>query len=248
VTDVGSSPETKWVVGSLALQLLPLSYLRLAKRTRFWLQLNGITTVADLADFSEQDLLRIPCFSTKSLAVVKEQLELNGTKLRDNSNPRGAVARGWREGFAVWSTQALTGLACALAGPRRAHLRGAWGADLYGDPEQKERPPGWHRFQLAMGFVVAAIRCRFDDAAQIAWRPVDRLLASWAASTLAMLMPLAAATVVVLTHGGIYGIVSNAENLSVTGALPYLAIKALRRYRQIRAPRRPRKDQRNQAH
>lgn len=236
--------QNKWVVGSLALPLLPLSYLRLSKRSCFWLRLNGISTVGDFADFGEQDLLRIPCFSTESLAIVKETLELNGAGLRDSSKPQGAVHRNWREGFAAWCTRALVGLACLLAGPRHAHLVGPWRADLHGDPERAELPSPWRQFRLASGFPVAAIRCRFQDTAQLAWRPVDWVLASSKVSILAALLPLSAALALVISREGIYGIIMNAENLSVTGALPYLAIKALRHYRQINPIRRPPKQQR----
>jgi hypothetical protein len=243
---VSSTAQGKWVVGSLALPLLPVSYVRLPKRTYFWLRLYGIATVGDLAGFGEQDLLRIPCFSAESLAVVKETLELNGASLRESSLPR-AVHPSWREGFAAWSTQALVGLACVLAGSQHAHLVSFMHADLHGYPERKERPSAWRQLRLATGFPVAVIRCRFQNTAQLAWRPVDWLLTSRKASTLAALIPLVAAIVLVISREGIYGIIVNAENLSVAGALPYLAIKSLRRYRQIspRPPRRPRKNQRH---
>jgi hypothetical protein len=59
-------------------------------------------------------------------------------------------------------------------------------------------------------------------------------------------MPLIVATAMIVTHEGIFGIVSNAENLSVVGALPYLAIKALRRCRHISTPHRKPRSQRRQ--
>src|SRR5262249_55473929 len=148
VTGAQGSAEIKWRVGSLALPLLPVSRLRLPRRTCYWLRLNAITMVGDFADFSEQDLLRIPCFSAKSLAVVKEALEFNGAKLRDTSYSHGSDGRGWREGFATWPTRALTGLACLLAGPRHGHLAGAWRADLRGDPQHEAPLPAWRRVQL----------------------------------------------------------------------------------------------------
>jgi hypothetical protein len=242
------SPEIKWVCGSLALPLLPITRLNLPKRTQFWLRFNAITMVGDFKDFSEPELLKIRCFNAKSLAVVKERLELNGAKLRDSTYPQmAAAAHDWREGLATWTTHTLTGLACLLAGPRHAHLAGPWRADLYGDPQDEARPPARRQIRLASGFVVAAVRCRFDDAANFAWRPVDRLLASWRASALAVALPVAVAAAMVLAHEGVYGLIANAENLCATGMASYLAIKGLRYYRQIGTPKRSRKTQRHRA-
>jgi hypothetical protein len=145
-----------------------------------------------------------------------------------------------RHRFAARSTKALTGLACALAGPRHAHLRDAWSADLYGDPQGGLLTAG-HRLRLAAGFVVAAIRCRLDDATELAWRKADRLLGSRRDSVLALVTPAAVASVAVLSHEGIYGLVANAENLTAVGTISYLAVKGLRHYRQIETPTRPRK-------
>jgi hypothetical protein len=134
---------------------------------------------------------------------------------------------------------ALAGVAGVLAGRRHAHLREAWAADLHGDPETGKVPSASRRLQLAAGDVVAALRCRLDDATALAWRPVDALLASWRGSRLAMFTPVAVAVALVLSHEAFYGLVANAENLGVIATAPYAAIKGLRKYRQISTPKRP---------
>jgi hypothetical protein len=138
-------------------------------------------------------------------------------------------------------TWGLVEFARLLAGSRHAHLAEAWAADLYGDPEVGQRPPARRRLTLAAGFVVAALRLRLDDATALAWRPIDALLASWHASRLAMLTPVTVAVGLVLSREGLYGLISDADNLGVIAAAPYAAIKGLRKYRQIDSPKRPEK-------
>ena len=135
----------------------------------------------------------------------------------------------------------LTGFAGGLAGSRHAHLREAWAADLFGDPETGQLPSASRRLRLAAGFVAAALRCRLDDAAGLAWRPVDAVMSSWHGSNLAMLMPVTIAAGLVLTREGFYGLINDADNLGVIAAAPYAAIKGLRKYRQIDTPKRPEK-------
>ena len=113
---------------------------------------------------------------------------------------------------------------------------------MHGDPETGELPPAVRRLQLAAGDVTAAIRCRLDDAAMLGWHPVDKLLASWYGSVLAMITPSAFAATMVMSREGFYGLVTNAENLTCIATASYLAVKALRRYRQISPPKRPRKN------
>lgn len=134
----------------------------------------------------------------------------------------------------------LARLAGVVAGHRRAHLPEAWAADDY-DPETCELLPASRRLRLAAGDVVAALRCRLDDAAMLAWRPVDALLGSWHGSRAAMMMPLSVAVGLVLRHERFYGLIANAENLGAIAAASWAAIKALRKYRRIDTPKRPEK-------
>ncbi len=136
------------------------------------------------------------------------------------------------------SVRALTGLARMLAGYRYAHLPEAWDGDQY-DPDTGEPLPTSRRLRLARGNMLAVLRCRLDDTADQAWRPVDALLSSWHVSNLATLLPVTVAVGLVLSHEGFYGLVTDAENLGVIATAPYLAIKGLRKYRQISKPQRP---------
>ena len=146
-----------------------------------------------------------------------------------------------RDRCADGSILAMTQMAGFLAGWRRAHLREAWAADLYGDPKTSVPPGMSRRLSLAAGDVVAALRCRLDNAVMTAWRPADALLASYHASRIAIVTPVTVAAGLVLSHEGFYGLITNAENLGVIAAAPYAAIKVLRKYRQISTPKRPEK-------
>ena len=136
----------------------------------------------------------------------------------------------------------LARLAGLIAGGgKHAHLREAWAADLYGDPDADEIPHEWRRARLAAGFVRAAFRCRLDDVADMTWRPVDVVLSSWHGSNLAVLLPVTVALGLILARDGIYGLITNAENLGVIAGAPYGVIRAGRWYRQVDAPKRPEK-------
>ena len=60
-----------------------------------------------------------------------------------------------------------------------AHLAGETGAGL----------PEGRQVREAAGFVLAAMRCRFQDLADLLWQPVDALLASRELSSLVVLLP-----------------------------------------------------------
>ena len=90
--------------------------------------------------------------------------------------------------------------------------------------------------------MLAALRCRLDDAADPAWRPVDALVSSWHGSNLATFVPVTVAVGLVLTRDGFYGLIANADNLGVIAVAPYAALKGLRMYRQIDSPTRPEKN------
>jgi hypothetical protein len=153
----------------------------------------------------------------------------------------GWMARGLRRRRASKMTGGLVGLARVIAGRRHAHLRDPWAADQYGDPKTGQLPSVSRGLRLAGGDVVAAVRCRIDDASLLAWRPVDALLASWHASRIAVLVPVIAATWTVLLQEGFYGLVDHWDSLGGIATASYLAIKGLRRYRQISTPKRPEK-------
>lgn len=139
------------------------------------------------------------------------------------------------------SIQALTGLARVIAGARHAHLREAWAADLFGDPDTGELPSARRRLGLASGDVAAAVRCRLDDVVAVAWCYADKVLSSWRRSRTAMVVPAAAAAVMIAAREGWYGLVTNAENLTCIATASYLAVRGLRGYRHIAAPKRPEK-------
>lgn len=138
------------------------------------------------------------------------------------------------------ATAVTVDVAVVIAGRSHAHLREAWEADLFGDPDSGQLPSAGHRVRLSAGFVAAAVRCRADDVAAVGWRRVDEVLGSWHGSRVALVLPTVVAAVAIVAAGGLYGLVVNAENLGVIGAASYAAVRGLRRYRDVSAPQRPR--------
>lgn len=135
-------------------------------------------------------------------------------------------------------TKAAASLAGWIVGPKHADRCREWDAHLYGDPEGK-RPTSSERLRRAAGFVRAAVLIRLRGVTDLAWWPVDALLASWRGSRLAMWLPVVIVLGLVLGHEGIYGLIGNAENLGLFAAGPGAIIKGLRKYRHIDTPKRP---------
>src|SRR5437016_1150952 len=78
-------------------------------------------------------------------------------------------------------------VAAVLAGRKRPTLRAEWHTHLAG--ESGHDPVTWQKVREALGFVASAIRCRWSDATEAAWTPVDAVLKSRTLSNLFTLMP-----------------------------------------------------------
>ena len=168
---------------------------------------------------------RLAFGGTSSTGVFPRRVSGKIDVLRQRVEDRGTDAAGVLAGW--------------LVGSKRAYLQDAWAADLHGDPD-RGKPSSGRRLRLATGFVVAAIRVRLKDLAELAWQPVDALLASWRGSQIVILVPVVTtAAVAVVCSSGLYGVVVNADNLTCIATASYLAIKGLRRYPNISSPKRP---------
>lgn len=128
----------------------------------------------------------------------------------------------------------LAWIAIFLVGRKHDDFRREWRSCLHGLSRAGQ-------VAAARGFVGAAVRMRRDDAAGWFWRSADSVLRSRTRSNLFVLIPLLAVMLAVVRHDGFYGLVTNAENLSVAGGIPYGTIRGGRRYRGVRPERKPRK-------
>jgi hypothetical protein len=63
------------------------------------------------------------------------------------------------------------------------------------------------RAREAAGFVLASVRSRLQDAADLVWHPVDAMLAS-RVSYLIALIPTLGAGLLVIRDGGVYGLIN----------------------------------------
>jgi hypothetical protein len=88
----------------------------------------------------------------------------------------------------------------------------------------------------ALGFVASAIRCRYSDAADAAWTPVDTVLKSRALSNVFTLMPTALAALTLFRHGGTVGLLGSAESISAIYLTLYALVLAGRKYRDVKPP------------
>jgi hypothetical protein len=86
------------------------------------------------------------------------------------------------------------------------------------------------------GFVLAAMRYRAQDAADLAWRSADAVLRSPTKSNLFVWLPVLGIVLAVAHHDGWCGLVANAQNLIETWAGLYAAVRAGRWYRKVKPP------------
>jgi hypothetical protein len=128
----------------------------------------------------------------------------------------------------------LTALAVLLAGRKRSALADEWGAHLAG--EGGHDPVTWPKVRQALGFVASGVRFRLADAADLAWRPVDAVLASRALSNLFVWAPVIAVVVAIVRHDGRFGLVADDQDPVALGAFLYVVIKTGRWWRGVKPP------------
>jgi hypothetical protein len=149
--------------------------------------------------------------------------------------------------YARVSPQRLTGLAVLIAGRKRAGQGTEWRSHLSGET-------GWglprdQQVREAAGFVRAAVRYRLQDAADLvqdaadlAWRPVDAILGSRELSNLIVTLVTLIVAVISIHGAGLYGLVNNLANVAVVPAFALAMIHGGRRYRQVKpVKRKPRR-------
>ncbi len=138
------------------------------------------------------------------------------------------------------SPQKLTGLAAFIAGPKRDVIAGEWRSHLLGETGtglSEDR-----QTRDAVGFILAAVRYRLQDAADLAWRPVDTVLASRTVSNLVVLLVTLATAAIFTRQGGLYGLADNLVSVGVVWGAAFGLIHYGRQWRDVKPPeRKPRR-------
>jgi hypothetical protein len=130
----------------------------------------------------------------------------------------------------------LTGAAVFLAGKKRNALAVEWKSHLAGwtGTGLSRRARLW----AALGFLGAAVRLRFEDAVDLAWwRPTDAVLRSRAKSNLFVWLPTLGIMLAIVHREGLYGLITNAENLIETWGGLYVTVRVGRWYRKVKPPK-----------
>ena len=132
------------------------------------------------------------------------------------------------------SPEQLTNLAVFFAGPGRSSLLNEWRSHLSGETGRGLARKD--QIHAARGFLLAAIRYRLQDAAGLAWRPVDALLGSRALSNLFVMIPTAMVALSILRHEGTLGVLTSAESISAIAAGLYGLVRVSRWWRDVKPP------------
>jgi len=140
----------------------------------------------------------------------------------------------FRKQYTRVSPQKLTSLAVFIAGRDRSavgcewrsHLGGETGAGLSADRQVRE----------AAGFVLAAVHYRFQDATELAWRPVDAVLGSRAMSNCFVLLATLGFSLWFTRKVGVYGLAASLESVAVVFFASLGVIHVGRRWRDVKPP------------
>lgn len=132
------------------------------------------------------------------------------------------------------SAQGITGLAVLLAGRKRSSARDEWRSHLAGETGRGLPPE--QRVRAALGFVVAAVRYRIQDAADAGWRVADAVLKSRKVSNGAVFVPTGIAAIVILHHDGAAETLASYESIAALGGTLYAVIRVGRWYRDVKPP------------
>jgi hypothetical protein len=151
--------------------------------------------------------------------VDRAQAEIYGVTERRKQGQRLAGVSAWR----------IANLAAVLAGRKRPDARDEWREHLTG-------LPAWRKVGAALGFMVAAIRYRLQDAADLAWIPVDAVLKSRPLSNLVVGVPTVTAAVILFRHDGIDGVIASWESIAAISGSLYALIHIGRWWRDLKPP------------
>jgi hypothetical protein len=134
---------------------------------------------------------------------------------------------------ALWA-QGITGLAVLLAGRKRASVRDEWRSHLAGLTGRGLPPKA--RIGAALGFIVAAVSYRLEDAANVGWNLADAVLKSRKASNVVVVGPTGLAALMVIHSDGIVKTLASFGGIAAIGGLLYALIRVGRWYRNVKPP------------
>ncbi len=134
-------------------------------------------------------------------------------------------------GASAWK---ITDIAAIFAGRKRPNLQEEWRAHLTRGDGHELSPRG--KVGAALGFLIAAVRYRLQDVADLGWIPADAVLRSRPLSNLVVLVPAAATASVLLRHNGVAGLLGSAESIIAIGGLLYGLIRVGRWWRGVKPP------------
>lgn len=143
--------------------------------------------------------------------------------------------RRFRAQRAAVTTKRMTNLAVLIAGERGPALGDEWCSHLAGESGRGLASSRQAR-DAARGFLIAALRTRLQDAADLAWRPVDAVLASRELSNLIVMLATLIVAEISIHGAGRYGLVSNLANIAVTWPATYGLIRLGRWWRSVKPP------------
>lgn len=132
----------------------------------------------------------------------------------------------------VLSPRSLTSVAVALAGQKRGVVGDEWRGHLLG--EQASGLTQREQTRAARGFVLAAVRYRVQDAADLAWRPADEVLGSRTLSNMFVWGPVIVTLIAIVRRDGRFGLVADDQDLVALGAFLYCAIRTGRWWRGVK--------------
>jgi hypothetical protein len=98
--------------------------------------------------------------------------------------------------------------------------------------------PEGRQVREASGFVLAAVRYRLQDLADLLWQPADAVLASRELSSLFVLLATLSVSVLFIRQGGLYGLADHLEEVAVAGGWAYALIRIGRWWRDVKPPKR----------
>ncbi|MFD4481491.1 anti-sigma factor family protein [Streptomyces sp. NPDC058471] len=124
-------------------------------------------------------------------------------------------------------------LAARMAGERR-DLHAAWLADLDGDPEDGVSLTVWQQRRYALGFLVAAVRCRLRDGLGRLWLPVDWILTTRNRQEACIGLPPALLVIYIAMHDGVHTLLTEGWGwVGGCGVATFALVRWLQRVRGI---------------
>ena len=132
------------------------------------------------------------------------------------------------------SAQGITNVAVLLAGRKRSSLRDEWRSHLAG--ETGRGLPSGQRIGAALGFIVAALRYRLQDAAAAGWRLSEAVLKSRRWSNVVVFAPTGLAAVIIFRRDGAAGTLVAYESIAAIGGSLYAIVRVGRWYRDVKPP------------